>query len=71
MDSLSLTVGAVRAYNQENLYSKKTIEKFKIFIGFKNQVCTNLCISTDGFLSELRVSSIEQLQQKMIELFSS
>ena len=71
VDSLSLTVGGVRSYSNENLYSKKTIEKFKIFIGFKNQVCTNLCISTDGFSDELRVSSIEQLQQKMIELFSS
>jgi hypothetical protein len=71
VNSLSLTVGGVRSYNQENLYSKKTIEKFKIFIGFKNHVCTNLCISTDGFSDELRVSSIEQLQQKMIELFSN
>jgi hypothetical protein len=70
-NELSLTVGGVRAYNQENLYSKKTIEKFKVFIGFKNSVCTNLCISTDGFLEEIRVGSIEELQQKMISLFSS
>jgi hypothetical protein len=68
---LTLGVGGVRAYNSENLYSKKTIEKFKIFIGFKNQVCTNLCISTDGFLAELRVSSIEELQQRIIQLFTS
>ncbi|MBI9040275.1 DUF3871 family protein [Lutibacter sp.] len=70
-NDLSLSVGGVRAYNQENLYSKKTIEKFKVFIGFKNSVCTNLCISTDGFLEEIRVGSIEELQQKMITLFSS
>ncbi len=70
-NELSLSVGGVRAYNQENLYSKKTIEKFKVFIGFKNSVCTNLCISTDGFLEEIRVGSIEELQQKMITLFSS
>ncbi|MFT4801903.1 MAG: hypothetical protein ACI93N_001678 [Flavobacteriaceae bacterium] len=71
VSSLSLTVGGVRSYNQENLYSKKTIEKFKVFIGFKNQVCTNLCVSTDGFIAELRVSSIEELQQKIIQLFTS
>lgn len=70
-NSLSLTVGGVRAYNQENLYSKKTIEKFKVFIGFKNSVCTNLCISTDGFSDELRVGSISELQEKMYALFSS
>ena len=34
------------------LYSKKTVEKFKVFIGFKNLVCCNLCVSTDGFKSE-------------------
>ena len=45
---LNLTIGGVRAYNHENLYSKKGIEKFKIFIGFKNMVCCNMCVSTDG-----------------------
>ena len=67
---LSLTVGGVRAYNQENLYSKKSMEKFKIFIGFKNLVCTNLCISTDGFSNELRASSQEELNEKVMELIN-
>ena len=65
---LSLTIGGVRAYNNENLYSKKTIEKFKVFIGFQNSVCTNLCISTDGFASEIRVSNTNELQVKILEL---
>lgn len=34
-DTLSLTVGGVRAYNLENLYSIKSPERFKLFIGFK------------------------------------
>ncbi len=68
---LSLSVGGVRAYNQENLYSKKTLEKFKIFIGFKNRVCTNLCISTDGFSNEVRIGSILELDQQMEQLFSN
>ncbi|WP_299676510.1 DUF3871 family protein [uncultured Tenacibaculum sp.] len=68
---LNLTIGGVRAYNQENLYSKKTIEKFKVFIGFKNTVCTNLCISTDGLKSEIRVSSISELQQAIYELVTN
>lgn len=70
-NDLSLVVGGVRAYNQENLYSKKTIEKFKVFIGFQNMVCCNLCISTDGFQSELRISSYEEFKNKLIELFQS
>ena len=68
---LSLVVGGVRAYNNENLYSKKSIEKFKVFIGFKNSVCTNLCISTDGFMDEIRVSNTTELVNKITELFRS
>jgi hypothetical protein len=60
-NKLSLSIGGVRAYNQENLYSSKSLEKFKLFVGFKNWVCTNLCISTDGLMDSVKVSSTEEL----------
>lgn len=65
---LTLSVGGVRAYNRENLFSKKSVEKFKVFVGFKNRVCTNLCISTDGLSSEIRVSSVEELKKAVLKL---
>ncbi len=68
-NELNLSVGGVRSYNQENLYSKKSLEKFKVFIGFKNRVCTNLCISTDGFSNEIRIGSILDMEQRMEQLF--
>lgn len=68
-NQLNLTVGGVRAYNHENLYSKKGVEKFKIFIGFKNLVCTNLCVSTDGYMSEIKVMSSQELFKSVIQLF--
>ena len=68
---LNLTVGGVRAYNQENLYSKKTYEKFKVFIGFKNMVCCNMCVSTDGYKSEIRAMSLGELYRAAIGLFQS
>lgn len=62
-NTLSLTVGGVKAYNLDNLYNRKgTDEHFKVFIGFKNTVCTNLCVWTDGYLSDLKVKSIGQLK---------
>ena len=67
-NKLSLTIGGVRALNQENLYSKRNLEKFKVFIGFKNLVCTNLCISTDGLNADIRVSSVAELKDKIEEL---
>jgi len=67
-NELTLTIGGVRALNQENLYTKKNLEKFKVFIGYKNLVCTNLCISTDGLNSDIRVSSVAELKDKINEL---
>lgn len=67
-NKINLSVGGVRAYNQENLYSKKSAEKFKVFIGFQNKVCTNLCISTDGYKDDIRVSSISELNSRVHEL---
>lgn len=66
---LNLTIGGVRAYNHENLYSKKGVEKFKVFIGFKNLVCCNMCVSTDGYKSELKVMSINDLLTSAMQLF--
>lgn len=70
-NELSLTIGGVRAYNQENLYGKKTMEKFRFFIGFQNKVCCNMCVSTDGFLEDLRASTIEELQSKALEVMQN
>ena len=66
---LNLTIGGVRAYNHENLYSKKGAEKFKVFIGFKDLVCCNMCVSTDGYKSELKVMSTADLSSSVMRLF--
>lgn len=66
---LNLTIGGVRSYNHENLYSKKGMEKFNLFIGFKNLVCCNMCVSTDGFKSELKVMDVNSLFNAAIQLF--
>ncbi len=70
-NELCLTIGGVRAYNQENLYSKKSEERFKIFIGFQNKVCTNLCVSTDGLLGEAKARTIAELAKSAYDLFGN
>ncbi|WP_407508412.1 DUF3871 family protein [Elizabethkingia anophelis] len=67
-NELSLTLGGVRSYNLDNLYSKKSFERFKFFIGFQNKVCCNLCVSTDGFTAEIKVSSVQELESKIIQV---
>ena len=62
-NTLSLTVGGVKAYNLDNLYNKKGAdEHFKVFVGFQNRVCTNLCVWSDGYVNDLKVSDAKQLK---------
>jgi hypothetical protein len=69
-NKLSLSTGGVRSYNSENLYGKKTEEHFKVFIGFKNHVCINLCISTDGFLDDLRVMTVHEIFSRVFQILT-
>ncbi len=68
---LCLTIGGVRALNHESLFSKKSIEKFKVFIGFQNKICTNLLVSTDGIALEIRVSGLQDLVKRVFDLLGN
>jgi len=67
-NELSMTIGGVRTLNHESLFSKKSIEKFKVFVGFNNKVCTNLLVSTDGIILEMRVSGLEERVKQVFDL---
>jgi len=68
-NGLNLTLGGVRAYNLTNLHSRKCEEHFKLFIGFNNSVCCNLCISTDGFKYDVKVRTVAELAKAAYNLF--
>lgn len=71
-NKLSLTIGGVKAYNQDNLYSRSICDQhFKVFIGFQNKVCTNLCVWTDGLMDNLKVKNINQLKAAIKTLIES
>jgi hypothetical protein len=46
-------------------------EHFKLFIGFRNAVCTKLCIWSDGYSGEIKVRSLGQLKAAMRQLVES
>lgn len=69
-NTLSLSIGGVRAYNNDSLSGRKGEERFKVFVGFKNWVCTNLCISTDGYASDIRVTSLSELFSRIFQLLT-
>lgn len=66
---LALSIGGVRAYNEINLYSKKSVERFKIFIGFRNRVCSNLMLTTDGLQDKIEVLNVQELYADALNLF--
>lgn len=69
---LSLTVGGVKSYSLDNLYSKtQSDQHFKIFVGFKNKVCCNMCVWTDGFMGDVKVKNLEQLSAIVSTLLRS
>lgn len=66
---LKLTISGVKSYHEDNFSNSKGVdEHFKVAIGFKNTVCTNLCIWTDGFSESITARSSEELYNKVIEL---
>ena len=69
---LELTVGGVKAFHLDNLNScKGSLEHFKVFVGFKNRVCTNLCVSTDGVKLDLKARSVMELYVQVLELLEN
>ena len=67
---LTLSICGFIDYNHMNLYSKKTVERFKPVVGFINIVCCNLCVYTDGYLGNLEVSSTNDLFRSVLEMFN-
>ena len=64
-----LCIGGVRSLNEENLYRSKSPEKFKIFIGWRVKVCSNLMLTCDGLVGKLEVLSDADIYESALRLF--
>ncbi|MDE3145724.1 MAG: DUF3871 family protein [Bacteroidota bacterium] len=68
-NELSLTIGGVKSFSEDNFYQRCGGDQhFKFFIGFKNRVCTNLCVWSDGYQSSISVKSFDELYLVMHSL---
>lgn len=69
---LTLSVVGIKSYSMDNLYSfggaKQT---FKLGIGFKVKVCTNMCLWSDGVSLEIKARNLDELGIAISELFSN
>jgi len=64
---VSMTVGGVRKYDGSSLRTGAD-QHFKIFAGYSVKVCCNLCVWTDGLLSDVRVKNLQQLKEAIYTL---
>lgn len=69
--TVHLCIGGVRAYNEDKLYNRASAMKFKIFVGWQVRVCSNLCLTCDGFSGTIECMTESDIMQKSFELFSS
>ena len=70
-NQLSLNISGCKSYDRDNLSGKLTPQKFSVAVGFKNKVCTNLCLSTDGFKDEIRAMNSQELYRETLELLGN
>jgi putative uncharacterized protein (fragment) len=68
-EEVHLCIGGVRSLNEENLYARKSPEKFKIFIGWRVRVCSNLMLTNDGLTGRLEVMSDADIYSSALSLF--
>lgn len=64
-----LVVGGVRALNNENLGTRHNPEKFKIFLGTRVTICSNLCIFGDCLIDKLECMSPVEIYSRALALF--
>lgn len=69
---LTLSVVGVKSYSMDNLYSTGgSKQTFKVGLGFKVKVCTNLCLWTDGVSLNIKARNLDELGIAISELFSA
>lgn len=67
---LSLAVGGVKSYHQDNVNGKENSdEHFSFFIGYLNKICSNGCIWGDGYSKLVGVKQLSELHALMYSQF--
>ena len=68
--SVSLTIGGTRSYHEDKLYARQNPQHFRVFIGFRVRVCSNMMLTTDGISDTMLCMTEADIFQKAFELFN-
>ena len=67
--SVSLTIGGTRSYHEDKLYSRQNPQHFRIFIGFRVRVCSNMMLTCDGVSEKMLCMTEADIFQHATQLF--
>ena len=67
---INLTIGGVRSYSEDKLFGRPSAETFRIFVGWKVRVCSNLMLQNDGYTGSIECFTSADIHQRALELFS-
>ena len=67
--SVSLTIGGTRSYHEDKLYARQNPQHFRIFIGFRVRVCSNMMLTCDGVSENLLCMTEADIFQHAFNLF--
>lgn len=66
-----LTIGGTRAYNDDKLYGRQSAQKFKVFVAWSVKVCSNQMIQTSGSSGTIECLTEADIYQKAYQLFAA
>jgi hypothetical protein len=66
--SLNLVVGGVKSYHKDKLSGKRTEQTFKVYVGFKVQVCSNFCVASDGCVVEFKSKNVDEIFLQTVDM---
>lgn len=66
---VSLTIGGTRSYAEDKLYARQNPQHFRIFIGFRVRVCSNMMLTTDGITGSFLSMTEADIFQNAFNLF--
>lgn len=66
---VSLTIGGTRSYAEDKLYARQNPQHFRIFIGFRVRVCSNMMLTTDGITGTFLSMTEADIFQNAFNLF--
>ena len=67
--NVSLTIGGTRSYHEDKLYTRQNPQHFKIFVGFRVRVCSNMMLTCDGISENLLCMTEADIFQYAFQLF--